>query len=62
MQDPRTQTPPPPLIESCGVTNTGRARDGNEDQFLVADLVPTVRISASSLPAARASGETAKFD
>ncbi len=37
-------------IDCFGITDRGRVRDRNEDQFLIADLEKSLRIRATSLP------------
>ena len=37
-------------VRSCGMTDRGRVRESNEDQFLVAELTKNMRVSQSSLP------------
>jgi PPM family protein phosphatase len=39
---------------SFGVTHPGRVRTDNEDQFLIAELATTMRVSQTSLPARQA--------
>ena len=39
-------------VESAGLTDIGRVRKKNEDQFLIADLVTHLRVSQTSLPPA----------
>jgi PPM family protein phosphatase len=52
--DMRTLKPPdarPPLaVRSFGLTDRGKVRDGNEDQFLIAVLLKSLRIERTSLP------------
>ena len=39
-------------VRTCGRTDPGRVRPGNEDHFLVADLSRTLRVRQTSLPEA----------
>src|ERR1700733_24370 len=39
-------------VRTFGLTDPGRVRPGNEDQFLVADLSRTLRVRQTSLPQA----------
>src|SRR5215470_147380 len=49
--DVAPDAPSPPLeVTAFGLTDIGRERDSNEDQFLVADLAKTMRIRHTSLP------------
>ncbi len=43
----------PLVVRSCGVTDTGRVRAVNQDQFLVATLLKALQIEQSSLPQKR---------
>jgi protein phosphatase len=46
-----TPAPPRPLaVKAFGVTDTGKVRTANEDQFLVAELTKAMRIWQTSLP------------
>jgi PPM family protein phosphatase len=50
-----TQRGPGPLaVKTFGITDKGRVRPSNEDQFLIAELTKAMRISQTSLPEARA--------
>ena len=40
-------------VRSFGLTDVGRVRSNNEDQFLIADLAPALRVRQSSLPQTR---------
>ena len=42
--------PPRIEVEIAAKTDPGKARDNNEDQFLVAKLAKSMRVCASSLP------------
>jgi serine/threonine protein phosphatase PrpC len=41
-------------VKTFGITDPGRVRPSNEDQFLIAELTKAMRISQTSLPEARA--------
>ena len=41
-------------VKTFGITDTGRVRESNEDQFVVAELTKSMRIWQSSLPATTA--------
>ena len=46
-----TPTPPRPLaVKAFGVTDTGKVRTANEDQFLIAELIKAMRVWQTSLP------------
>jgi PPM family protein phosphatase len=45
---------PPLAVKAFGVTDTGRVRSSNEDQFLCAELTKTMRIWQTSLPEPKA--------
>lgn len=45
----RTRTESPTAVRSFGITERGRVRTSNEDQFLIAELTKTLRISQTSL-------------
>ncbi|HYN09579.1 MAG TPA: protein phosphatase 2C domain-containing protein [Vicinamibacterales bacterium] len=46
-----TPTPPRPLaVKAFGVTDKGKVRTANEDQFLIAELTKAMRIWQTSLP------------
>ena len=46
-----TPTPPRPLtVKAFGVTDKGKVRTTNEDQFLVAELTKSMRVWQTSLP------------
>ena len=52
-----TQIPPPPgplTVKAYGITDKGRVRPSNEDQFLIAELTKTMRIWQTSLEEPRA--------
>ncbi len=38
------------VVRSCGLTDVGRVRKRNEDQFLIAELTKALRVRQSSLP------------
>lgn len=44
----------PLAVKTFGITDKGRVRPSNEDQFLIAELTKTMRIWQASLPEARA--------
>src|SRR5712692_8589194 len=44
----------PLAVKAFGITDTGRVRPSNEDQFLIAELTKTMRIWQTSLLEARA--------
>ena len=47
-----TQVPPPPgplTVKAYGITDKGRVRPSNEDQFLIAELTKAMRIWQTSL-------------
>src|SRR5678815_1158314 len=51
MNMPRTEIGRPSLaVKAFGITDTGRVRPSNEDQFLIAELTKTMRIWHTSLP------------
>src|SRR5258708_6543345 len=52
--DPLPLAAPAPAlaVRAFGLTDPGRVRPGNEDQFLVADLSRTLRVRQTSLPQA----------
>jgi PPM family protein phosphatase len=55
MNDSVTEAGRPSLVvKAFGVTDTGRVRPSNEDQFLIAELTKTMRIWHTSLPEPRA--------
>jgi protein phosphatase len=41
---------PPLVVRSCGLTDPGKARDTNEDQFLIATLLKALQVERTSLP------------
>src|SRR4026207_1047450 len=41
-------------VSAFGITDTGRVRPSNEDQFLIAELTKTMRIWQTSLPEPKA--------
>ena len=46
-----TPTPPRPLtVKAFGVTDKGKVRETNEDQFLIAELTKAMRVWQTSLP------------
>ena len=48
---PATATPPVPLaVTAFGVTDKGKVRSSNEDQFLIAELTKAMRVWQTSLP------------
>ena len=47
-------TRPRLTVKTFGITDTGRVRKSNEDQFLIADLTKAMRISQTSLPESKA--------
>jgi serine/threonine protein phosphatase PrpC len=48
---PPTATPPVPLaVSAFGVTDKGKVRSTNEDQFLIAELTKAMRVWQTSLP------------
>jgi PPM family protein phosphatase len=55
VNDPITEVERPSLaVKAFGITDTGRVRPSNEDQFLIAELTKTMRISHTSLPGPKA--------
>jgi PPM family protein phosphatase len=55
MNNPITELERPSLaVKAFGVTDTGRVRPSNEDQFLIAELTKTMRIWHTSLPEPKA--------
>src|SRR4029434_2626801 len=55
MNVPRTEIGRPSLaVKAFGITDTGRVRPSNEDQFLIAELTKTMRIWHTSLPGPKA--------
>ena len=51
MNEPRTEIGRPTFaVKAFGITDTGRVRPSNEDQFLIAELTKTMRIWHTSLP------------
>jgi PPM family protein phosphatase len=55
MNDSVTEAGRPSLVvKAFGVTDTGRVRRSNEDQFLIAELTKTMRIWHTSLPEPKA--------
>ena len=51
MNEPVTQAGGPSLaVKAFGITDRGRVRDSNEDQFLIAELTKTMRVWHTSLP------------
>jgi hypothetical protein len=54
-QEPITEIGRRPLaVKAFGLTDKGRVRPSNEDQFLVAELTKTMRIWQTSLPEKKA--------
>ena len=48
---PQTGTPPVPLaVTAFGITDKGKVRSANEDQFLIAELTKAMRVWQTSLP------------
>jgi PPM family protein phosphatase len=47
---PEPRRPPRVAVTFCGLTDPGKARDRNEDHFLIARLSKTMQICATSLP------------
>src|SRR5688500_10402755 len=41
-------------VKTFGITDTGRVRSSNEDQFLIAELTKTMRVWHTSLPEPKA--------
>ena len=55
MNDRVTEVGRPSLaVKAFGITDTGRVRPSNEDQFLIAELTKTMRIWHTSLPGPKA--------
>ena len=55
MNVPRTEIGRPSLaVKAFGITDNGRVRPSNEDQFLIAELTKTMRIWQTSLPEPKA--------
>src|SRR3954468_4995791 len=55
MNDPDTENGRPSIVvKAFGMTDTGRVRSSNEDQFLIAELTKTMRIWQTSLPEPKA--------
>ena len=55
MNEPYTQIGRPSLVVNAfGISDTGRARSSNEDQFLITELTKTMRIWQTSLPEPKA--------
>ena len=51
MNEPNKESGRPSLaVKAFGITDTGRVRPSNEDQFLIAELTKTMRIWHTSLP------------
>ena len=51
--EPITVITPPPsalLVTAFGITDTGKVRDTNEDQFLISELSKNMRVWQTSLP------------
>ena len=47
----QSETKPQPKMRAFGLTDRGRTRSVNEDQFVIAELTKTMRICQTSLPA-----------
>jgi PPM family protein phosphatase len=47
---PASGTPAPLVARAFGITDTGKVRSANEDQFLIAELSKSMRIWQTSLP------------
>ncbi len=45
-----TASPRPLAVKAFGITDTGKVRKTNEDQFLVAELTKSMRVWQTSLP------------
>jgi protein phosphatase len=43
-------SPRPLTVKAFGITDTGKVRKGNEDQFLIAELTKSMRVWQTSLP------------
>ena len=43
-------TPPPLAVKAFGITDKGKVRETNEDQFLIAELTKAMRVWQTSLP------------
>ena len=55
MNEPYTQIGLSSLVvKAFGISDTGRVRPSNEDQFLIAELTKTMRIWLTSLPEPKA--------
>src|SRR5215218_1260034 len=52
-QSPSPMSPRPLMVKAFGITDTGKVRKGNEDQFLVAELTKSMRVRQTSLPEAK---------
>jgi len=42
--------PPPPMVQSFGITDPGKVRPSNEDHFLIGELARTLWVRQTSLP------------
>ena len=52
--EPNTALSPPQLaLKAFGITDTGKVRNNNEDQFLIAELTKAMRVWQTSLPEPR---------
>jgi serine/threonine protein phosphatase PrpC len=50
-ETPALETPPfPVIVRSFGITNPGRVRSSNEDNFLIAELARTLWVRQASVP------------
>src|SRR5215218_7763631 len=49
-QSPSPMSPRPLMVKAFGITDTGKVRKGNEDQFLVAELTKSMRVWQTSVP------------
>src|SRR3954469_9937746 len=53
--NPPTRKPPQPfIVRSFGLTDTGRVRPANEDQFVIVELARTMSVHQTSIPQAKA--------
>src|SRR6187200_3218754 len=49
-QPPTPMSRRPLTVKAFGITDTGKVRTGNEDQFLIAELTKAMRVWQTSLP------------